>query len=240
VLAVVAALVAVTASGAGAAKTKCPSSGTPPPGSTVNGGLEVDGTCVLNNVTVHGGIVVDPTGHLQFTNNSTADGGITVNGGELEVDASLAGFPDGTSSRVNGGITLNKASDFDIQTAQINGGINATGSPSAGFLPTICGNSVNGGVSLTDFSAATAWIGEGPGDAIFGVVPCPGNIVHGPISLTNSSFIEVEGNTVSGPAKLSASTLELNGNTFTGPINCSNGTVISPGEPPDPATQSCS
>src|SRR5947208_9181015 len=87
----VAATVAVViayAPSASAAGTKCPSGGTPPPGSVIKGGLEVDGfQCNLTGVTVHGGITIDgagsgafPTGYLSI-DGSTVRGGISVHGG---------------------------------------------------------------------------------------------------------------------------------------------------------------
>ena len=44
-----------------ATSLRCPSAGTPPPGSTVSGGLTVDGFCQLSNVTITGGVEVEPT-----------------------------------------------------------------------------------------------------------------------------------------------------------------------------------
>src|SRR5262245_62117930 len=73
---------------------KCPSGGTPTPGSTITGRLEVDGfQCKLTNVTVYGGITVDETGPGDLPlgelvlNGSTVYGGIVVNGGSLDVGA---------------------------------------------------------------------------------------------------------------------------------------------------------
>jgi hypothetical protein len=39
----------------GSQKTTCPTGGVPAPGSTVNGGLVVDGNCTITHVTVNGG-----------------------------------------------------------------------------------------------------------------------------------------------------------------------------------------
>jgi len=50
---------AIGAQASAAAITKCPSGGTPSPGSVVTGGLEVDDVCVLTDVTIYGGVVVD-------------------------------------------------------------------------------------------------------------------------------------------------------------------------------------
>src|SRR2546427_1937613 len=144
-----------------AAQNSCPSGGTPPPGSTVNGGLEVDGTCIVNNVTVNGGITVEPTGHLQLT-SSTVNGGIVVLPcGEIDVNATTngSGTPTGTSATINGGIVITAGtvcpigsfSDADIRTALIDGGLSVTGAFPTAF-PLICSNESRGGVTLNDIS----------------------------------------------------------------------------------------
>ncbi|TMQ19950.1 MAG: hypothetical protein E6K82_18090, partial [Candidatus Rokuibacteriota bacterium] len=53
-----------------AAAFHCPSDGTPPPGSTVNGGLDVDGLCLVADITVNGGITVESGGHLQLQSST--------------------------------------------------------------------------------------------------------------------------------------------------------------------------
>ena len=73
-------IVALAPSRSAAASTKCPSGGTPPPGSVIKGGLEVDGfQCNLTGVTVYGGITIDgtdstgsgelPFGYLSYREN---------------------------------------------------------------------------------------------------------------------------------------------------------------------------
>jgi len=247
-----AATVAVFAPSVVAATNACPSGGTPAPGSTVKGGLEVDGTCILNNVTVNGGITVDATGHLQFYNGSTANGGITVNpGGELDVNALTNGngTPTGTTSTINGGINFNSGtvggSDADIWTATIHGGFNFTGnfplfSNNTFNFPVICGNDISGAVTVSNVTTfGTLFFGDpdGPGG-------CPGNTIHGSLSLTNTASTasqdEFESNTISGSVFLNASKTQLNGNTIGGNVNCTNGAVILPGEAGDPASNTCS
>lgn len=232
---VLAAALVVAGSAGAAAKSKCPSGGTPPPGSKVNGGLEVDGTCILVNVTVGGGIDVDATGHLS-QQGGVATGGIKVtSGGELDVNATTngTGIPTGTTSTINGGIAITGGSvglsDFDIWTARISGGISVSG-PFPLASPFICGNDIHGGVTLDGVTTSFQFFLGDP-DAGFG---CTGNTIHGTVSVSNSSLGAVESNTVNGSVLLSASKLEFNGNTITGSALCSNGTVIVPGEPPDP------
>src|SRR5262245_40163036 len=87
----------VASSATAVAGAKCPSGGTPTPGSTITGGLEVDGVCTLTNVTISGGITVDPTPLAQlslFIRNLAVLNGATVNG-EIVVEsgsALVAGF----------------------------------------------------------------------------------------------------------------------------------------------------
>src|SRR2546421_3096630 len=90
-----------------AAEVHCPSGGTPPPGSTVTGGLDVDGTCLVDHVTVNGGITVEAGGHLQFTNGTVNGGIVALPCGELDVNALTGGSGSpitGATSTINGGI----------------------------------------------------------------------------------------------------------------------------------------
>jgi hypothetical protein len=229
-----------TALAGGTPKTACPSGGTPAPGSTIKGGLEVDGVCILNNVTVNGGITVDSTGHLQFYNGSTANGGITVNGGELDVNATTngSGVPTGGTSTINGGINFNAGSglsfaDADIWTATIHGGIDFTGTVPFN-QPRFCGNDISGSVNFHDYGVGLITFGDPR-------LACPANTVHGSLFLTSVAFQpEVEGNTISGSVFVNATATELNGNTIGGNVNCSNGAVILPGEAGDGPLNPCS
>jgi hypothetical protein len=240
VLAAALAAAALVTPTAGAASTICPSGGTPAPGSTITGGLEVDGFCDLSNVTVYGGITVDPSAAAfgLFIESGTVYGGIVVNGGELDIGINPpTGVPTGGVTTVSGGITLNGAFDFDIHNATVNGPVAISGSPPEGSFagPTVCGNTFNGSVSVRNVSYAfPVFIGD-PEDMPFGIIPCPGNTITGSLSISNSSFLEVEGNSVGGSVLLSASTLELNGNTIGGILSCANGTLIVPGEAGDPS-----
>jgi len=107
-LLVLLAVFAVFPSTALSAPSSCPSGGNPPPGSTVNGGLDVDGTCILDTVTVNGGITVEATGHLEIQNGTVNGGIVVLPCGELDINATTngAGVPTGTSSTINGGIVI--------------------------------------------------------------------------------------------------------------------------------------
>jgi hypothetical protein len=220
-----------------AGKFGCPSSGTPLPGSLVRGGLEVNGACILDRVTVNGGVVVDPGGDLEVE-SSTVTGGIVVSQcGELDIDLADHAVPTGTTSTINGDIVIQASagctspafSDVDIWTARINGQVSVTGNYLGG--PTICGNEITDNVTVDHVTAGHRfWIGDPDGP--FG---CPGNTIGGTLSVSNSSALEVESNSVAGSVLLSGSTLELNENTIGGSLICSNGTVIMPGEDSDPS-----
>jgi hypothetical protein len=163
---------------AGNGKTKCGSAPAPAAGSTVTGGLEVDGTCILVDVTVNGGVVIDSTGALS-QQGGTISGGITVDpGGEIDLNATTngGGVPTGTTSTVNGDVTINGAFDSDLWAARINGGLTVNAS---GVFVQICGNDVTGDSSI---SGASGTIGVG------GFFGCNGNTFRSSLSLTNSVF----------------------------------------------------
>jgi hypothetical protein len=237
VLAVTAALLASSVATA-AARTKCPSpsGGVPASGSTVSGGLEVDGACALNDVTVSGGIVVDSNGGLGFV-HSFASGGITVNGGELDINHQLAGASQvGTGGQVTGGIVMTLPSDFDIWSDTVTGGIRLNGMNRLGDAPTLCGSSVSGGITMANATTAGTFVGD-PEDVPPGsTANCPGNTITGGLTFSNVQGGSIEGNSITGGVTLAASSVEFNGNTISGTASCTNGTIIVPGEPPDPST----
>ena len=223
-------------------RVSCPSNSNPAPGERIAGGVEVDGTCILDGVTVNGGITVDSGGHLQFT-SSTVNGSISVMGcGELDVNATTngVGAPTGTTATINGGIVLNASaactspalSDADIWTAQIHGEISVTGNYRRGGTPVICGNAITGDV-MVDNLATVAPAKFYIGDPDFG--GCTGNTITGALSVSNSSLLEVESNTVGGSVLLSGSTLGLSENTIGGSLQCSNGTVFLPADHGEPS-----
>jgi hypothetical protein len=217
----------------------CPSDGTPGAGAVVQGGIEVNGYCLLDHVTVNDGILVDPGGNVELE-SSLVSGGIVVSPcSEIEVD--LSDHPTGEASTINGDLdaTANTDcpsggfSDLDIWTAQINGKLTISGSYLGG--PTVCGNRITGDVVLAHVTSVHPfWLGDP--DGAFG---CPGNTIGGALSVSNSLAVgagrtlEVEANRVAGSVLLRASTLELNENTIGGSLLCSDGTLILPREPDD-------
>jgi hypothetical protein len=233
-LVTLAALVVVFAPGAaGQTRTVCPDGGVS--NATIDGGLLVRGGnyCVLANDTISGGITILAGGDIEL-DGSTVYGGINVTpGGEIEVDPGSLFGDNPTTSTIYGGITLNNAFDWDIETANIVGVVYFNGLSAASF-PTFCGNTVTGAVRMRNVSPDVTWLGD-PVDEFF---DCGGNTINGILSISNSSFLEVEGNTVNGSVFLDSSTLELNGNTISGSLVCSSGTVIAPGQPGDPSGNS--
>ena len=218
--------------------SRCWSGGTPPAGPVppVTGGLTIDGTCILKNNTIYGGLTVAGTGAVSLQ-GGTVSGGITVQpGGELDVNATTngAGVFTGTTSAVFGGIGINNPFDVDIWNATIIGGVALTGgNPSSD--PTICGNKIIGGVALRNITTVGFFYFGDPTDKIQFDGKCPGNTIQGSLAVTNSSTGEVEGNSVSGSVLLNGSRLQFNGNTVAGSLACTNGTTIRPPEAGDPS-----
>jgi hypothetical protein len=214
-----------------ATRTVCPPGGASD--TTYNGGLLVSGNnyCLLSHVTVHGGVTVAAGSDVDLE-NSTVTGGVHVRpGGEIEVGVSLFSGVRSPST-VRGGIRLNHPVDWDIETAHIYGGVRITGGVKV--FPTFCGNTVYGGISVRDVSAAMTWMGD-PGETLGGQLTCLRNHIHGTLRIANSSTFVVEGNHVTGSVFLTGSTLELNGNRIGGSLHCTGGTTILPGESPDPS-----
>jgi hypothetical protein len=253
-------------SAAASAVTRCPSGGTPPPGSTIRGGLEVDGfQCNLTDVTVYGGITVEPTGAGDFPigylsiDGSTVYGGIVVNGGALDVgvDGFYSFNRTFNPTTINGGIALNQALFFSTADASIHGGLKMNGARDpvpvfggGGFPSQMCASDVWGDVSLRDLSPVQgmferAFIGD-PGEAFYGNgANCDANTIHGSVFLANTNQrnpftgegSEIEGNTVTGSVHVDHSTAEVWANTIGGSLLCTNGTVIQPPAPGDPSSE---
>lgn len=244
---------------AGAAAIKCPTGGTPAPGSTINGGLEVDGfECKLDHVTVNGGITVDGNGTGAFPigyaalSGSTVNGGIVVNGGAIDigVDDFFVFNRTHEPSTITGGLRLNHPLFFTSADATIRGGATMDGQRDptdifGGPIPSqLCGNSIFGDVAVTDASHATVYIGD-PGEPFYGNGAfCDANTIHGSVFLTNSNFTnpnngegqEIEGDTVTGSVHVDHSTAEVFSNTIGGSLLCTNGSVMQPPLPGDPSS----
>jgi hypothetical protein len=259
---------AVLAIAAGAAQapaalgTKCPSGGTPPPGSVIKGGLEVDGfQCNLTGVTVYGGITIDgsdatgtgefPIGYLSI-NGSTVYGGIVVNGGGIDVgvdnfDSFARTFKPTT---INGGLRLNHAVFFTTADARVHGGVTMDGVRDPGTVgglavfSQMCASEIFGDVTVRNLdNVIRVFLGD-PGEPFYGNNAfCDGNTVHGSVSLVNSTRVnpethegsEIEGNTVTGSVHVDHSVAEVWSNIIGGSLLCTNGTVIQPPLPDDPS-----
>lgn len=257
VLVLAGAMAATVTSSASAAVTKCPTGGTPPPGSIIRGGLEVDGfQCNLTGVTVYGGITIDgsdatgsgefPIGYLSI-DGSTVYGGIVVNGGGIDVGVDNFDSFDRTfnPTMIYGGLRLNHGAFFTTADATIHGGITMNGTR----LPRVstsqmCATQVFGGVTVRDLDDITrVFIGD-PGEPFYNNgANCDSNTIHGSVSLINSTRVnpqthegsEIEGNTVTGSVHVDHSVAEVWANTIGGSLLCTNGTVIQPPLPDDPS-----
>ena len=212
-----------------AAGAICPSLGVPPSGTTVYGGLEVNGVCILNNVTIYGGVVVDPTGQLELE-NSTVYNGIVVNGGELDLGHGVLspGGGTGNPNTVNGGIVFNGALDFDVFNVRVNGGINVTGFFQN--IPSMCNSMINGNVTISNATITPFRMNVGdpdPGEAGFS---CPGNTINGSLLMSNvTGFVEIEGNTITGSVTLlNSNAVDFSNNTVGGSAVCMGTTIRVP------------
>jgi hypothetical protein len=254
----VAAVLMAFAPTASAASTRCPTGGTPPPGSVIRGGLEVDGfQCNLTGVTVYGGITIDGSGSGEFPigylsiDGSTVNGGIVVNGGGIDVG--VDGFESFNRTRnpttINGGISLHHAVFFTTADATIHGGLTMDGvrDPNdAGGLAVfsqMCATEVFGNVTVRDFQIIRVFLGD-PGEPFYGNGAfCDGNTIHGSVSMIDATRVnpetgegsEMEGNTVTGSVHVDHSVAEVWANAIGGSLLCTNGTVIQPPLPDDPS-----
>jgi len=256
-----AAFVAPTAHAAGLV---CPRDGEPFAGSTITGGVEVSGgRCRLDNVTVYGGIIVDPTPESAgFNDNfarvgfeSTVYGGISVgHGSRLGVGIVYATGEVNTGTRIYGGITANEAFGLDIEFATVRGGVTLNGLEDFSFLcgspedgcyqnTSMCGDNIVGDVHIsTPPGADQNFLGD-PGEQFWTNANCDANTINGSVFLTNSNFInpfdgeasEIEGDLVTGSVHIDHSTGEVYGNTIGGSLLCTNGSVIQPPAEGDPS-----
>jgi hypothetical protein len=233
---------------------KCPSGGTPSPGSTLSGGVEVDGFCDLSNVTVNGGVTVDPSfavANAAILNDSTINGGLLVGEGS----GFIAGWDINTGnltfehSTISGGVTLDKSGAIVVADTTVRGGFTINGSydwpsicgadPNCFSLEPICGSEIWGNVTVRGVNTNEVFIGD-PREPLFPNGDCAGNTIHGSVFVNNTNFIsahgeptEIEANTVTGTVRLDNSTPEVNENTIGGSLLCSNGSFLRPPVAPD-------
>jgi hypothetical protein len=263
IVAASAALAGMSASGATAAKrTECPADGTPAPGSTITGGLEVDGGfCDLHDVIVHGGITVDRSPESAgFNWNNLGLNGSTVNGGITLGEGSemLVGFDPFTGnlthnpSTINGGITVNDGIGFFLNEATVTGGLTVNGFKDPSFLcdgdpfcfygAPVCANEIYGNITIRDENVGQIFIGD-PKEQFFANAECDPNTIHGSVFFIDSNFTrasdgepsELEGNAITGSVHLDHSTAEVNENIIGGSLLCVNGSVVHEPPPPDVA-----
>jgi hypothetical protein len=163
------------------AAKKCPSQVVPAPGATVKGGLEIDGGCILSDVTVKGGIIVNAGAVLEL-------GGTTVNGGVVVMPG--AELDSIEPSTINGGLFVDSPKDLNLRGGRVNGGVSISGGSPPLILPTICGVNIMGGVN-----AGNGAVVEMGSDFSF---QCAGNIIRGTVIVQGASVPNFNNNTVSG------------------------------------------
>lgn len=209
-------------------KTTCPTGGVPASGTTINGGLIVDGVCTVSGVTINGGVVIEHSGHLTLY-KSTVNGGTDVqSGGEFDSDNPeiAAG-----GNLLNGGIHATAPFDIDIHRGSVHGRTFLNGlTLLTGFVAvrfSYCGVDVQGDIVLDHLPTSPNGAGIGdPTDAdLFAPTPCAGNTINGSIFIRDSagSRIEVEGNTITGSVEIFDSTPSVSSNTIGGSLLCHQG-----------------
>jgi hypothetical protein len=199
-------------------KTTCPSGGVPTPGSTINGGLVIDGDCTVTGVIVNGGIVVEGNGHLTLY-KSTVNGGTNVQrNGEFDSDNPPIA---GGGNMLNGAVSEDHAFDMDIWNSTVQGGIRYAGGPlGGGYFYAMCGTTVQGDVTLD---------GSGQGGAEFGdQVNCARNTITGSVHIRNTGTIsvELEFATIGGSVDIWNSHPATTGNTIGGSLLCHQGATL--------------
>ena len=137
------------------------------------------------------------------------------------------------NAMIEGGVTINGSKDMSSAC-----GPGATPADCWGAY-IFCGLTIDGNVAETDVNFAQAFNGD-PEEQFFNNSDCPGNTIHGSVTLKDSNFIrfdgepsEIEGNTVTGSVHVDHSTAEVNENTIGGSLLCTNGSVIHPPPAPD-------
>jgi hypothetical protein len=199
-------------------KTTCPSGGVPTPGSTINGGLVVDGDCTITGVIVNGGIVITGNGHLTLY-KSTVNGGTSVQrNGEFDSDNPpvLAG-----GNLLNGGVREDHAFDMDIFNSTVQGGIHYTGGPlGVAYFFETCGTTLQGDLTLEDIGQGGIEIGD---QSI-----CARNTITGSVHIRNTGTkaVELEFATIGGSVDIWNSHPAVTGNTIGGSLLCHQGATL--------------
>jgi cytoskeletal protein CcmA (bactofilin family) len=207
-------------------KTACPSGGVPAAGTTINGGLVVDGNCTITGVTVNGGVLIKGTGHLSLY-KSTVNGGVDAEPrGEFDSN-SFPTIPGGANT-LNGGVSAKRPVDMDLTGGIIRGGVHFFGQspPAPGFIDrfTVCGVHIQGDVTAEHLlmSRNGANIGDPGAEATDFTALCDGNTISGSVRIKNNpgSRIELEGNTIGGSVEIFNSEPSVSGNTIGGSLQC--------------------
>jgi len=199
-------------------KTTCPSGGVPTPGSTINGGLVVDGDCTITGVIVNGGIVIDGNGHLTLY-KSTVNGGTNVlRNGEFDSDNPPIA---GGGNMLNGAVSEDHAFDMDIWNSIVQGGIHYAGGPlGVGYYYGMCGTTVQGDVTVDGSGQGGAELGDN--------VNCARNTITGSVHIRNTgtTSVELEFATIGGSVDIWNSHPAITGNTIGGSLLCHQGASL--------------
>jgi hypothetical protein len=208
---------------AGAANSNCPPA--PASGTFVNGNLTVTGTCVVDNVTIGGNVIIQNGGALEL-DKSVVQGSVTVNsGGEFDSGAKLGvGSPNGKESVVRGKV-IYAGNDMDF----IGGGIQGS-APSllvdgtnTGHFPKVCAAGVTpNGLTVKNVPLGKSFrLGDPDGDD---GSTCAADSIRGNVLFqANAGTLVMEGAGVVGNVTIDGSTVRFADNVVRGNLTCQNG-----------------
>lgn len=159
--------------------------------------------------------------------------------GPVSVDSN-ATFTTMNNTTISGPVTATDPSEVALNGGSIYGPLYIDGGIANSLVASsheACGVTISGPVTLTDFQTGTtagsysAFLlgnndnpdGEDP------IVPCAGNTIDGPLSITNNTgLIEAGDNVINGPVTVTGNSgtndsnvVHLRGNTIKGPLQCS-------------------
>lgn len=195
------------------------------PGTVINGGLEVVGSCVLTGVTINGGVQIDSKAHLTLY-ASTVNGRTEVKpGGEFDGNLPEKGQPN----TLNGGLTSTNSFDMDIHGGTIQGDVVFSGiKPGNGAIVSLCGVSLRGSLTIENILPGPlplfpngAQVGDSDAVPDY-AAPCAPNTISGSVQIRNNpgARIELETNTIGGSVQVTDSQPSVTANAIGGSLQC--------------------
>lgn len=210
------------------------------PGTTIDGGLDVAGECVLTGVTINGGVVIESSGHLTLY-GSTVNGQTKVNPGG-EFDSDTPEMPGGANI-LNGGVDADTAVEMDLHRGVINGVVRfvhmaPSNSPFGAARFSFCGVGLEGSLDIEDMRAFPSGVHVGDFETAGRRPQCAGNAISGSIVIRDNpgSRIEIEQNTIGGSVEIWNSQPSLSLNKIGGGVHCHQSATLGHWDPDDTNT----